>query len=78
MAALGALGVCGGVAVVVVFLAWLAMPTPLAGVPGATGGVDAITRNVIVISALVPAVLFIWSHLALAKQLRGGTASLND
>ena len=78
MAALGALGVCGGITVAYLALAWFGMPTPLAGVTGATGGMDVITRNVIWVSALVPTLLFIVTHLAMAKQLRAGRASLND
>ncbi len=78
MAALGALGVCGGVVATYLFLAWLSKTTPVAAAPGATGGVDGITRNVIWIAALVPVAIFLWSHLAFAKQLRGGPSSLND
>jgi hypothetical protein len=78
MAALGALGVCGGVVATYLLLAWLAMPTAFAAAPGATGGIDTITRNVIWIAALVPVAIFLWSHLAFAKQLRGGPSSLND
>ena len=77
-AALGALGVCAGVVVTYLALAWLAKDTPVAAAPGATGGVDGITRNVIWIAALVPVVIFIWSHLAFAKQLKSGPSSLND
>jgi hypothetical protein len=78
MAALGALGVCGGVVVTYLALAWLATTTPVAAAPGATGGIDGITRNVIWIAALVPALIFILSHLAFAKQLKAGPSSLND
>ena len=78
MGALGALGVCAGVVVVYLGLAWLATTTPVAAAPGATGGIDSITRNVIWIAALVPVVIFVWSHLVFAKQLRAGPSSLND
>jgi hypothetical protein len=59
-------------------LAWLSKTTPVAAAPGATGGMDGITRNVIYIAALVPVVIFIWSHVVFAKQLKGGPSSLND
>jgi hypothetical protein len=78
MAALGALGVCGGVVLTYLGLAWLAQASPVAAAPGATGGVDGITQNVIWIAALVPTVIFVWSHVAFAKQLHGGPSSLND
>jgi hypothetical protein len=78
MAALGALGVCGGVVATYLVLAWLAKNTPVAAAPGATGGIDNITRNVVWIAALVPVLIFLWSHLAFVKQLRGGPSSLND
>jgi hypothetical protein len=78
MAALGALGVCGGVLVVYAALAWVGNPTPLAGAPGATGGMDSISRWVLWIAALVPVAIFIGSHLVFARQLRRGPASLNE
>ncbi|HYV99110.1 MAG TPA: hypothetical protein VE967_16760 [Gemmatimonadaceae bacterium] len=78
IASLGALGVCGGVLVTYLFLAWLGNSTTFAAAPGATGGIDHITRNVLWISAIVPTAIFIWSHLAFAKQLKGGASSLND
>ena len=78
LAARGALGVCGGVALTYLVIAWSASLTPVAGVPGATGGMEPITRNVLWIAALVPAAIFIWSHVVFAKQLRGGPRSLND
>lgn len=78
IAALGALGVCGGVVVTYAALAWLGVPTAFAGTPGATGGIDFINRNVLWIAALVPVSLFVISHLAMAKQLLRGPTSLND
>lgn len=78
LAALGALGVCGGILAAYLALAWVMVPTKVAGVPGATGGVDSINRYVLWVAALVPVSLFLWSHLAFAKQLRGGPKSLND
>jgi len=78
IAALGALGVCGGVAATYAGIAWLGLTTPVAGAPGATGGIDTITRNVLWIAALVPAVIFIVSHLAFARQLSRGPRTMND
>jgi len=78
IAALGALGVCGGVAATYALLAWLATPTAFAGVPGSTGGIDGITRTVIWVAALVPAAIFIVTHVAFAQQLRKGRTSLNE
>ena len=78
MAALGALGVCAGVAAVYAGLWWLGRTTPFAGAPGATGGIDVITRNVLWIAALVPAAIFILSHLAFARQLSRGATTLNE
>ena len=75
MAALGALGVCGGVVAAYAALAWLVLPTAFAGRPGATGGIDLINRNVLWIAALVPVSLFIVSHLAMARQLLRGPKS---
>lgn len=78
MAALGALGACGGVALVYLLIAWSASLTPFAGVPGATGGIDRITRNVVWIAALVPVAIFVAMHLMFARQLQRGPSSLND
>jgi hypothetical protein len=76
MAILGALGVCGGVVAAWLGLAWLGTPTVFGGAPGATGGIDTTTRYVLWIAALVPVALFLWSHLAFAKQLKDGPKSL--
>jgi hypothetical protein len=78
LAPLGALGVCAGVTAVYLLLAWLSKTTPVAAAPGATGGIDSITRNVIYIAALVPVAIFLWSHLSFARQLKRGPTSLND
>ena len=78
LAALGALGVCGGVTVTYAVLAWIGHTTAVAGTPGATGGIDFISRNVLWIAALVPVALFIVSHLAMAKQLMRGPSSLTE
>ncbi|HKS06356.1 MAG TPA: hypothetical protein VJR92_08600 [Gemmatimonadaceae bacterium] len=78
LAARGALGVVGGVLLVYLGIAWSASLTPVAGVPGATGGMEPITRNVLWIAALVPVAIFVWSHVAFAKQLQRGPTSLND
>jgi hypothetical protein len=78
MAALGALGVCGGVIATYALLAWIGSPTAVAAAPGATGGIDGTTRTVLWIAALVPVALFLWSHLAFARQLSRGPSSLND
>lgn len=78
LAALGALGVCAGVLVVYAGLWWLGTTTPVAGAPGATGGIDSITRNVLWIAALVPTLLFLGTHLVFARQLVRGPSSLND
>jgi hypothetical protein len=78
IASLGALGVCGGVALTYAGIAWLGLTTPFGGAPGATGGIDTITRNVLWIAALVPATIFIWSHLAFARQLSRGPRTMNE
>ena len=78
IAVLGALGVCGGVLATWAGLAWLRLPTKFGGTPGATGGIDSTTRYVLWIAALVPVALFVWSHLAFAKQLKEGPKSLID
>jgi hypothetical protein len=78
LAVLGTLGVCGGVIATYALLAWLATPTPYGAAPGATGGIDGITRTVLCVAALIPTSIFVWSHLAFAKQIRNGRSSLND
>jgi uncharacterized membrane protein len=78
LAALGALGVCGGVSVVYLALVWIGHATAVAGTPGATGGIDHISRNVLWIAALVPVSLFIIGHLAMAKQLLRGSSTLTE
>lgn len=78
MVAFGPIANAGAVVAIYLLLAWLAKPTAVAAAPGATGGIDHITRNVIYIAALVPVVIFVWSHLVFAKQLKAGPSSLND
>ena len=78
LAALGALGVCGGVTVTYAALAWIGHTTAVAGTPGTTGGIDFVSRNVLWIAALVPVSLFLVSHLAMAKQLMRGPSSLTE
>jgi hypothetical protein len=78
LAALGAIGACGGIAVVYAGLAWLGLPTAFAGVPGATGGIDPINRSVLWIAAAVPVSLFVIAHLGLAKQLFRGPSSFME
>lgn len=78
MAALGALAVCGGVVLTYGLIWWLARTTPVGGAIGATGGIDVITRNVLWTCALVPTVLFVWSHVVFARQLNRGRTSLNE
>jgi hypothetical protein len=78
LAAVGALGVCGGVLVTYVALAWLGVPTAPSGSPGGTGGINSTTRYVLWVSALVPTALFVLSHLVFARQLTRGATSLND
>lgn len=77
-AALGALAVCGGVVVVAALIAWLTKPTAVAGSPGATGGANTIQEVVLAVALFVPVALFLWTHLAFAKQLHDGPRSLNE
>jgi hypothetical protein len=78
LAPLGALGMMAGVAVVYAGLLWLSSTTAIGGAPGATGGVDTITRNVVYICWAIPAAIMIGAHFAFFKQLKKGPTSLND
>ena len=62
LAALGALAVCGGVALLTIGLAWLTRPTP-------TGGMDVTSAIVTWIAVGGTALAIIAVHLALARQL---------
>ena len=62
IAALGALGVCGGVFGLYVFLAFFTRPIPL-------GGIDQTQSVVTLISLAVPFALIIAAHLVYARVL---------
>jgi len=78
LAPLGALGAIGGAAAAYAALTWIANTTAIAGAPGATGGMDVITRNVVWIGWMVPVAIIIGAHFAFFKQLKKGPTSLND
>ena len=62
VAALGALGVCGGVFALYVFLAYFTRQVPL-------GGIDQTQSVLTLISLAVPFSLIIWAHLVYARVL---------
>jgi hypothetical protein len=62
LAALGALGVCGGVAGLYLFLAFFTRPVPL-------GGIDQTHSMVALIALAIPFVLIIGAHLVYARVL---------
>jgi hypothetical protein len=78
LASVGALAVTGGSVVLYAGALWLTSTTPIAGVIGATGGVDAITRNVLAICLLVPIAIMAAAHFVFFRQLKKGASSLND
>ena len=63
IAALGALGVCGGVLGLYVFLAFFTRPVPL-------GGIDQTHSVLTLISLAIPFALIIGAHLVYALVLR--------
>ncbi len=78
LASAGALAVTGGSLALYAAFLWLTRTTPVAGVPGATGGMDDITRNVVAICLLVPIAIMAAAHFVFFRQLRKGASSLND
>ena len=62
IAALGALGVCGGVFALYVFLAFFTRPVPL-------GGIDQTHSVLTLISLAIPFSLIIGAHLVYARVL---------
>jgi hypothetical protein len=72
LAALGALGVAGGTAVLYLVLIYFFSPTVTGGAPGARGGIDHVGWYALIVAMAVPVALLAGVHVAFARQLRDG------
>jgi hypothetical protein len=72
LAALGAVGVAGGTAVLYFALVYLFSPTATGGAPGARGGIDHVGWYALIVAMAVPVALLAGVHVVLARQLRDG------
>ena len=72
LAALGALGVAGGTAVLYLALIFVFSPTPTGGGPLARGGMDHIGWYTVIVAMAVPVAILAGAHIAFARQLRDG------
>jgi hypothetical protein len=72
LAALGAMGVAGGVFGLYLLLIYFFMPTVTGGAPGARGGIDHVSWYVLMVAMMVPVAILAGAHVALGKQLLAG------